>query len=223
MTSYPEINSEAFKDAGYDVNELTGEVSKTDNSADLIIVKECPEIIPDDVLLLIPFKKWFENRHKERVFPLFSPETFHDCDLKSDKLNVLLTGSHFNIEYLKKPDPARVLLIFTFNPEKEKYAPDHFLNALDENNLRFNIVLNPVFHEDNIEDLRIKAASLLGRYIIDKRVSGISVTNNGKIDFRELTALAFSILQCTGSRITQNIVSYRVRHAAAQNSIFRNL
>jgi (E)-4-hydroxy-3-methylbut-2-enyl-diphosphate synthase len=202
MTPFSEIDSDAFKAAGYAVNKNTGEINRTDNSTDLIIVKECPEKIPDDVMLILPYKKWIENRQKERVFPLFSPETFHESVHKSDNLNVLLTGSHFDIRYLKRPDPATILLIFTFNPENEKYAADHFLDTLEENNLSFNIILNPVFHEDNIEELQIKAASLLGRYVTDKRLSGISVTNYGGIDFREVTALAFSILQCTETRIT---------------------
>ena len=41
-------------------------------------------------------------------------------------LNVLLTGSHFNIEYLKKPDPGRSLSYFTFDPEKEHMHPIFF-------------------------------------------------------------------------------------------------
>jgi (E)-4-hydroxy-3-methylbut-2-enyl-diphosphate synthase len=205
MTSYPEIDSDMYKDAGYSVNATTDEIKRTDSAADIIIASKCPENIPDDVLLILPYKKWFDNRGNERLFPLFSPETFHENPYRSDKLNVLLTGSHFNIEYLKKPDPSTILIIFTFNPEKERYAADIFLNALEGNNLSFNIVINPVFHENNIEDLRIKAASLLGSYVIDKRVSGISVTNIGDIDFREVTALAFSILQCTETRITRTL------------------
>ena len=205
MTSYPEIDFDAYKDAGYSVNTKTGEIKRTDSAADLIIASKCPEIIPDDASLILPYKKWFNNRDNGKFFPLFSPETFHESTYRSDKLNVLLTGSHFNVEYLKRPDPATILVIFTFNPEKEKYAADLFLNALEENNLIFNIVLNPVFCENNIEELQIKAASLLGRYVIDKRVSGISVTNIGEIDFREVTALAFSILQCTETRITRTL------------------
>lgn len=205
MTSYPEIDAKSYKDAGYSVNAKTGEIKRTDSSADLIITKGCPENIPDDVSLILPYKIWFDHRDDKRLFPLFSPETFHENTHRSDKLNVLLTGSHFNIEYLKRPDPAATLVIFTFHPEKEKYAPDHFLNALEKNNLNHNIVLNPVFRENNIEDLQIKAASLLGRFVIDKRVSGISVTNIGEVDFREVTATAFSILQCTGTRITRTL------------------
>jgi (E)-4-hydroxy-3-methylbut-2-enyl-diphosphate synthase len=205
MTSYPEIDADSYKDAGYGVNAKTSEIKRTDGAADLIMVSECPENVPEDVSLILPYKKWFGNRDNERVFPLFSPETFHESSYRSEKLNVLLTGSHFNIEYLKRPDPATTLIIFTFNPEKEPYAPDHFLNALEKNNLNHNVVLNPVFRENNTEDLHIKAASLLGRFVIDKRVSGISVTNIGDVPFREVTATAFSILQCTGTRITRTL------------------
>jgi (E)-4-hydroxy-3-methylbut-2-enyl-diphosphate synthase len=202
MTSLSQIDANAYEKAGFSVNLSSGEIRRTDNSSDLIIVKDCPHKIPDDVKVVLPYKKWFENRDNERVFPLFSPETFHGSTFRSDKLNVLLTGSHFNIEFLKGPDPANILIIFTFNADSERSAPDHFLKTLEENNLCFNIVLNPVFHENIIEDLQIKAASLLGRYVIDKRVSAISVTNSGEIDFREVTALAFSILQNTETRIT---------------------
>jgi (E)-4-hydroxy-3-methylbut-2-enyl-diphosphate synthase len=202
MTSLSQIDANGYEKAGFSVNLSSGEIRRTDNSSDLIIVKDCPHKIPDDVKVVLPYKKWFENRDNERVFPLFSPETFHGSTFRSDKLNVLLTGSHFNIEFLKGPDPANILIIFTFNADSERSAPDHFLKTLEENNLCFNIVLNPVFHENIIEDLQIKAASLLGRYVIDKRVSAISVTNSGEIDFRKVTALAFSILQNTETRIT---------------------
>ena len=205
MTSYPEIDSDGYKDAGFDVNVKSGEIKKTDSSADLIIAKGCPEHIPEDVSLILPYKIWFDYRENERLFPLFSPETYHESTVRSDKLNVLLTGSHFNIEYLKKPEPSTTLVIFTFNPEKEKYAANHFLNTLEDNNLSHNIIVNPVFRENDIEELQIKASSLLGRYVIDRRVSGISVTNTGEISLSEVTAIAFSILQCTETRITRTL------------------
>ena len=205
MTSFPQLDAAAYKEAGFSVDTMTGEIKRTDSSADLIIVKNCPEKIPEDVFLVLPYRLWYDKRETDRLFPLFSPETFHESNFRSEKLNVLLTGSHFNIEYLKKPDPATTLVIFTFNPEKELYAPHLFLNALEDNKLNHNIILNPVFNENNLEDLQIKASSLLGRYVIDKRVAGISVTNNGKVDFRDITALAFSILQCTETRITRTM------------------
>jgi 1-hydroxy-2-methyl-2-(E)-butenyl 4-diphosphate synthase len=205
MTSFPEINAVIYKNTGYSTDAKTGEIKKTDSSVDLIIVKNCPENIPENVSLILPYRIWHENRGKDRIYPLFSPETFHESAYRSEKLNVLLTGSNFNIEYLKDPAPDTTLVIFTFNPEKELYAADYFLNALEENNLSYNIVLNPVFREKNLEDLQIKASSLLGRYILDRRVTGISITNTGDVDFIDITSLAFSILQCTETRITRTI------------------
>jgi len=205
MTSYAEIDGDGYEAAGYDVNPKTGEIKKEDSSADLIIAKNCPDNIPESAYIVLPYKIWYDKRENIRLFPLFSPETFHESAYRSDKLNILLTGSHFSIKYFQKPDPSTVLVIFTFDPEKEKYAPDIFLNTLEENNLNHHVVINPVFHENNIEDLQIKASSLLGRYVIDKRVTGISVTNLGEIDFRHVTAIAFSILQCTETRITRTL------------------
>ncbi len=205
QTSYAELSPESYEDAGFTVNRETGEINRTDNTADIIIASACPDSVPEDALLVIPFKKWFDKTDNKKVLPLFSPETYQENTLRSDHLNMLLTGSHFNIKYLKKPDPLRTLVIFTFNPEKERYAPDIFINALAEANLSHNVILNPVFHEDNPEELRIKASSLLGRYVIDKKISGISITNVGKIAFREVTAMAFSILQSTETRITRTM------------------
>ncbi len=204
MTSYRELNEEAFKDAGFNVDSKTGEIIHADNSADLIISKSVPEKTAADALLILPYRIWYDKKENVKLFPLFSPETYHESAFRSDKLNTLLTGPHFDIKYLKIPDPSTILIIFTFDPLKEKYAPDIFLNALEENNLKFNIVLNPVFRENDIEELQIKASSLLGRYLNDRKISGISVTNFGEISFRDVTAIAFSILQCTGTRITRN-------------------
>jgi (E)-4-hydroxy-3-methylbut-2-enyl-diphosphate synthase len=205
ITSHPDIDKSDYVNAGYVVDHYTGDVKKTDGSADLLIIRNCPSEIPEDVSLVAPFKIWAENRNRERLFPLFSPQTFHDSDFKSDNLNVLLTVPDFNIEYLKNADPATTLVIFTFDPDKDQYAADYFLNSIEEKSLNHAIVLNPVFRENNIEELQIKASSLLGRYLLDKRAAGISLSNNGQIGMKEITELAFSILQCTETRITRSI------------------
>jgi (E)-4-hydroxy-3-methylbut-2-enyl-diphosphate synthase len=205
MTFYPGSDAEGYKNAGYREDPLTGEIKKTDGSADLIIFKNCPENIPEDVSLVLPYKIWYKEKENDRLYPLFSPETFHESKYRSGKLNVLLTGSNFNIEYLKYPEPETTLVMFTFNPEIDQYAADYFLNVLEENNLIYNIILNPVFRENSLENLQIKAASLLGRYVLGRRIGGISITNIGDVDIRDVTALAFSILQCTETRITRTI------------------
>jgi len=205
LTPFQKIEAGEYLQAGFSVNKLTEEVKRTDGSADLIIAKEPPDSIPEDVFLILPYKKWFEIKDKENVFPLFSPETYHERRYRSENINILLTGSHYDIRYLIQPDPDKILIMFTFHPDNEQYAPHKFLNDLSENNLKHNVILNPVFREDNLEDLQIKAAALLGRYVTDKRVAGISVTNIGDVTYRDVTALAFSILQCTETRITRTM------------------
>ncbi len=66
-----------------------------------------------------------------------------------------------------------------------------------------NIILNPVFSEDNPEKLSIDAAALLGRYFITRQAEGICITNKGKVQGKKLKELSFSILQATEARITR--------------------
>ena len=205
MTSYVALNVEAYKDAGYTEDKKSGSLIKSDGAADLIITSGCPEVIPVQVSLVVPYKIWLANKEKERVYPLFSPETYPENKIVHENLNVVLTGSHFNIEMLKKVDSKTSIIIFTFYPEKEKYAADNFMNVLEENNLIFNVILNPVFNENSLEDIQIKSASLLGRYLTDKKIAGISITNKGLISLRETNNLCFSILQCTEARITRTM------------------
>jgi (E)-4-hydroxy-3-methylbut-2-enyl-diphosphate synthase len=203
LTSYSSLNEEAYKDAGYSVDPKSRSLVKGDGAADLIITTRLPEIVPEQVSFIVPYKMWYERREIERMFPLFSPETYIGSSLRHEKLNFLLTGSHFNIDLLKRIDSVTSVIIFTFDPEKERYASDKFLKALEEHDLKFHVILNPVFRENNADDLRLNAASLLGRYLIDRRISGISVVNKEVEGAKETTALSFSILQCTDTRITR--------------------
>lgn len=205
MTAFSDLDLAAYYKAGYYTDPVKNEIKRTDGSSDFLIVKKCPDNVPTDVSLVIPYRIWYEKRENDRLYPLFSPETFEDSQYRSDKINILLTGSHYDIKYLKNPDRDTTLIIFTFNQEKELYAADFFLNSLEDNNLSYNIILNPVFSENSLEDLRIKASALLGRYLTDRRIAGISITNNGEIDLRDITILAFSILQCTETRITRTM------------------
>ena len=66
------------------------------------------------------------------------------------------------------------------------------------------IYLSPVFAEDNPLKLAIDAAALLGRYFLLKQADGICITNHGQVQGDKLKDLAFSILQASEARITQN-------------------
>jgi len=205
LTSLHDIGNDVYINAGYNSDQLTGETIKTDSSADLLMINNCPANIPGNVSFILPYKNWSERGNHDRLFPLFKHDTFHESKLRSEKLNVLLTNPDFNTEYLKDPDPSTTLVIFSYNPDRERYAVDFFLNSLEEKNLKHNIILNPLFTETDLEGLQIKASSLLGRYLTDKRIAGISITNTGRTGLKEITALSFSILQCTETRITRTM------------------
>jgi (E)-4-hydroxy-3-methylbut-2-enyl-diphosphate synthase len=66
------------------------------------------------------------------------------------------------------------------------------------------IIINPIFNEDDQEKLAIDAGALLGRYFILKQPDGICITNRGKVQGEKLKELAFSVLQATEARITRN-------------------
>jgi (E)-4-hydroxy-3-methylbut-2-enyl-diphosphate synthase len=129
---------------------------------------------------------------ENQTYPLFSCETFCENTLKSDELGFFLTDSRFSIQQLKKLDAEKTGVIFTFNPYNEKYALDAFIKTLADNNLSYNIVPNPVFDEKD----EIETSALFGRFLNDKLIAGICITN---------TSLAFSILQNSETRITRTI------------------
>jgi (E)-4-hydroxy-3-methylbut-2-enyl-diphosphate synthase len=205
MTHYVTLNPEAYGDAGYTVDDTSGTFVRGDGAADLVISRDCPEAIPAKVLMVVPFKIWLQNMERENLFPLFSPETYSESQLRSEKLNLLLTGPHFNKDLFAGIDPSTSLLIFTYDPRKERYAPEKLFIALDEADKPLNVILNPVFSENDPEDLIVKASSILGVYLTDRRIAGISVTNRGEIRYDEINKLCFSILQCTETRITRTM------------------
>ncbi len=85
--------------------------------------------------------------------------------------------------------------VLTFNAANPPQLPDKH---------RSNIILNPIFDEDDQVKLGIDAASLLGRYFILKQPDGICITNRGKVQGEKLKEISFAILQATEARITRN-------------------
>jgi (E)-4-hydroxy-3-methylbut-2-enyl-diphosphate synthase len=205
MSHYVTLNPEAYRDAGFSTDSESGTFVKGDGAADIIIASYLPEIVPQQATVAVPFKIWLYNDKRENVIPLFSPETYYETSNRSEKLNLILTGSHFSEKLMKYPDADNSILIFTYNAAKERFAPEKLFRVLETENRELNVVLNPVFNVDSTEELNIKAAATLGSYINDSRIAGISVTNRGEVPFRDVNRLCFSILQVTSARITRTI------------------
>ncbi|MDR2887410.1 MAG: (E)-4-hydroxy-3-methylbut-2-enyl-diphosphate synthase [Bacteroidales bacterium] len=207
-----EINSQACKPAFLSkVNApavMADTVSckdiKTCADADFVIVSDYNERHTDETSIILPYNQWKSLADKNNVYPLFSRETLNESILEHDGFCFFITDSCYSIQQLKKLDSEKTCIIFKINPYIEKYAFDEFLKDLNENNLSYNIILNPAFAENNIEELGIKAAAMFGRYLNDRLISGLCITNN-RASAGETVSLAFSILQCTGTRITRTI------------------
>lgn len=193
-----------YLEAGYKTVKPTEPVIKADGAADLIIASQVPETVPPAVMLAVPYKIWMQNKNRGNVFPLFSPETWPGNDVISPVLNVILAGEGTKAEKLRASESGRTLLIFSWDADKNRFAPDSFFRRSEKENLNFNVILNPVFRGRIIEDLQIEAPALLGGYLNNRLVRGIMITCPEATE-EELTRLSFSILQCTGQRITRTI------------------
>lgn len=197
--------SDIYTDAGFNIAASTGKPIRTDGSADIIMVRNDPGDLHDEIPVIIPYNVFQGIKIQGLLFPMFSPEVFSEVPDKNEELNIIHTGPDSDTGYMTKADPRKTMIIFSFDPGRKRYEPDIFLKKLEEKGSDLNVILNPVFSENEIEDLQVKAASLLGKFVIDRRVAGIAITNNGKIATRDITILAFSILQCTETRITRTM------------------
>jgi len=205
MTRYGLPGPEMYREAGYKIDEKSGIITKTDSSADLLIVSQIPESIPEEVYLAVPYKIWQANRNIRNLFPVFSAGSISGESNKSDRLNVVFTGPLSGGELPVDEDPSATLLIFTWNAVSEREAPVAFFEKMKEAGKNFYVVLNPVFNENSYEELQVKAPALLGRFLAGRQAGGISITNNGDIPASGINRLCFSILQCTGLRITRTV------------------
>lgn len=203
LTSYRVLTTGAFSDAGYLTDDKKQSFNSTDNSADLILAGDCPPDLPENIKLVLPFRIWMKNKKKSNCFPLFSINSYTETPEKSDKINFILAGSETETNKLKLLPPGQTVIIFRYEPGKDMFAPDRFLNELAEKGIFLCVILNPEFEEDDKDDLQIRASSVLGRYVNAGNISGICITNRGKTETCYTTYLSFSILQCTGARITR--------------------
>src|SRR5664279_3589552 len=66
LTSLNDIDNDAYDSAGYNFDNLTGEIKKSDSSADLLLIKNCPADIPGNVSFILPYRVWSEIGKRER-------------------------------------------------------------------------------------------------------------------------------------------------------------
>jgi len=65
------------------------------------------------------------------------------------------------------------------------------------------VILSRLYHEENVQNLQIKAATDLGVMFIDGFGDGIFLQNEGNIGVEQISSVAFGILQATRVRTTK--------------------
>lgn len=78
-----------------------------------------------------------------------------------------------------------------------------FFQTLKVNNCKAPVILCKTYHEKNLQDLQIKAASDFGALLIDGFGDGIFLQNTENISVEQLTSVAFGILQAARVRVTK--------------------
>jgi len=205
FTSDRNIKEQTYIDAGYKTDPGSGGIIPADGAADIIMLTDCPEEIPEAVTVAVPLSGWINIKEKRKCYPVISTADLHDGKVYPGVFKIIEMYPDSDINNLRGVDENNALILFRYHPDKDRYAADRFLNLLYENSLAFNIILNPIFNEYDIESLRIIAPALLGRYITDGNVAGICISNKGNTDRRDHVSLSFSILQCTSARITRTV------------------
>ena len=61
MSSHKGKDRDIFIDAGYEIEHESGKIIKKDNSADIIIAGNYTEKIPEDALMVLPYKMWLST------------------------------------------------------------------------------------------------------------------------------------------------------------------
>jgi (E)-4-hydroxy-3-methylbut-2-enyl-diphosphate synthase len=192
------ISQDDFQKAGFITTEG---IAATDNSADLVLLKELPTVLPEKVIIAVPAEIWSESKN---VFPLFTLRDYISSKQKSSELNVICINGDYNKNDLRYINPENSIIIFSFDPVRNVDVPYSFLSDLKESKQEINVIMNPHITERSLEDIGIMAAGVLGSWLTDNLISGIMLSRENA-DTADLTKLSFSILQCTGKRITRTV------------------
>ena len=161
-----------------------------------------PENFPKGMKSIVDFAQW-EDRIDN--FPLFTVQNtagMEQCDAPVKFLRLSypeLTDEL--ISFLKKSE--RVVVILTtghLNGVGEQRA---FFHALLNAGCRLPVVLQRSYAEEEAEDIQIKGGVDFGTVLLDGFGNGIMLSNEGKIEIKDIDAYAFGILQAARVRTSK--------------------
>jgi (E)-4-hydroxy-3-methylbut-2-enyl-diphosphate synthase len=195
---------ESWIHAGFNKDQ-EGNIISADGSADLVLANRIPDSVPLAVNLGVPHTVWIENRHIPNVFPVFTAGEFLESSYWSDWLNIIFAYPDTSADLLKQISPENSIILYSFDVSGSDPGREVHRVFGSHAGTAHNIILNPVFFEDDKENFVIKAAAVTGGWIIDNMAAGLCLKNFTVNDPAADVSTAFSILQCTGKRITRTV------------------
>ncbi len=204
MSGLMQIGPEQLVEAGFNFDNNTGKVLKTDLSPDIIYTGQnyCFYNLPHNCHCLIDWQYWDRNSN---AIPLFSFDEYIEQNTKPANQNWVLM--EFNmldnkaVELLKTDDTVVIVLMsYHKNAMLEQRA---FINKLIENGINLPVVLMRQYSLPVDNDFKLISAAETGQFFIDGLANGLWLKNTFSKSVNQITETAFGILQASRSRVTK--------------------
>ncbi|MFP4621073.1 MAG: (E)-4-hydroxy-3-methylbut-2-enyl-diphosphate synthase [Bacteroidales bacterium] len=169
---------------------------------DLIIShSSADEPLTSDIPLIQPYNIWLNTGQPENHYPLFNSIALYLENREEIKSLCFIETSiqEFDqIECLRNAQNA--VLIIRALSENPTFEQRRFIFELMNKNIDLPVIVHKKYNE-NLDDLRLKAASDLGLLFLDGLADGVFLENYIEFPEEELLSISFGILQASRSRI----------------------
>ncbi len=161
-----------------------------------------PANFPKGMRSIVDFAHW-----EERIdhFPLFTTHDIADMEYCGAQVKFLrLSYPELTDEVLALLKMAgKVVIMLTTDHLNGVGEQRAFFHALLNAGCRIPVVLQRSYREDEAENIQLKGGVDFGTVLLDGFGNGIMLSNQGKIEIRELDAYAFGILQAARVRTSK--------------------
>lgn len=169
--------------------------------ADLIMNHSHNDPAYSDSPLILPFDAWTNKNTPENLYPLFdSIALFQQKREKINNLCFINTTIH-ELDQIDHLRDTNAVLILGAHSENPTFEQRRFIFELMNKGIDSPVIVHRRYKENNLQDLRLKAASDLGLLFLDGLADGVFLENEKELPEEELLKISFGILQASRSRI----------------------
>lgn len=187
---------------GDNVPVVLSKFVESTQQADFNVVHSELEISNPELKYIMPFSVW--NKELKNVYPCFSANQFLNETKLPETIFLSLSLPELCNDIINKlQQNANVVIVLSSDHINKPAEQRAFIFKMDELGLKHPIVLNNSYHEDETEDLQIKAAADAGLLFLDGLADGFLLKNEGKIALETINETNFGILQAARVRFTK--------------------